>query len=182
MSKAVFYVTSPLQMICAIDAQHSFHIEESMYVMITEQSSVSREQMLQIAEKYRLNYTIINNADLRNGAWRAFRCFFRSIFFSSHAFSYDYAFLGDSSEKQLTIYSIISLKRKGHFIYLDDGVATINFLNNGLPLTKRLMYFYKAIKSILSFEDRLFYTTYFEMKQSRFVLLPNTFSFLDKKW
>ena len=59
MSKAVFYVTSPLQMICAIDAQHSFHIEESMYVMITEQSSVSREQMLQIAEKYRLNYTII---------------------------------------------------------------------------------------------------------------------------
>ncbi|MFQ8974585.1 MAG: hypothetical protein ACLU3Q_01045 [Bacteroides uniformis] len=181
MSKAVFYVTSPLQMICAIDAQHSFHIEESMYVMITEQSSVSREQMLQIAEKYRLNYTIINNADLRNGAWRAFRCFFRSIFFSSHAFSYDYAFLGDSSEKQLTIYSIISLKRKGHFIYLDDGVATINFLNNGLPLTKRLMYFYKAIKSILSFEDRLFYTTYFEMKQSRFVLLPNTFSFFRQK-
>lgn len=107
---------------------------------------------------------------------------FSFYIFSSHAFSYDYAFLGDSSEKQLTIYSIISLKRKGHFIYLDDGVATINFLNNGLPLTKRLMYFYKAIKSILSFEDRLFYTTYFEMKQSRFVLLPNTFSFFRQKW
>lgn len=180
MTKAIFYVGSPLQMLCGIEAQHHFNLNDAIYIIVTEKDSRSRHQILKIAEKYNLRYKIMNNFYLRSSFLYSLLYMMYMFIFQIRPFSYKYVFLGDACEKQLTIYSLLSIGKRGSFIYLDDGTASIEYIRNGIPSSRMVNVIRNIIKRFTKFNDGIFYTTYYEFPEKKNEIIPNKFAYLQK--
>lgn len=65
MKKALFILTSPFQILNAIEAYYYYNIDNAKYVFVTDNASMSRDQMIELANEFRIKYEIIENTYLR---------------------------------------------------------------------------------------------------------------------
>lgn len=179
MKKAIFFLTSPFQILNAIEAYHYYNIDNAKFVFITDESSISRNQMIELANEFKIGYEIILNTSLRRGKIYSLYYLMRNFIFTTEVFKYDCAFLGDAFENQLNIWCSIRTRYKGKIIYLDDGNASLGLLNNGNKMRGIFKLIYDVVCFVMKIEKSHIFTSYYRNQTNKFKVVHNNFSTLS---
>lgn len=117
-NKALFLISSPLQLLFSQNAIKTFYIDEATYVFFKD-SSERYKQMENIALHFELNYQYGNGTvSLKEQLFNSFR---------NHNAEYNYLFIGNFYQSLELVY-LPFLKKKGKVVYLDDGNNSIAIL------------------------------------------------------
>ena len=172
---SLFILSSPLQVICAVEAIHKFKINDYRVILFLA-DDVRNAQVLELCNQCDINYEI----------WK---CQYNKFTpFQRRENKYKRVFIGDPrSIDQLHIaYSLCS--DGAAFVMLDDGDDNIFMLKgysfwNDKPLKKKLYVYlyYKVIPFIrgISFGRDLF-TIYSNIPNKRFKCIENSFEYFSK--
>lgn len=191
---SVFVVCSPLQLLCAIEAEKEFEILNAIYVIILRHGWIRNEQLLSMAEFAHLNY--ISIFDDENVSWDTMMS--KTEYYSNidSCIKYNRIFIGDYFDTVLYRAAYKYAKEGTHIVYLDDGNASISLLSgkSDVPkpqvLRKRLFWFCRTKnEKILRRKEYVdffkekgivctncFFTLFSDIRTSKFVLYPNNFT------
>ena len=177
MSSAAFFIQTPFEMICAVNAVHNYDISDYKFYLIKDNQG-RLIQLTGIADHYNIDYSIVPFEFVRRGGLK--RAVIESLMFRSGNF--DMVFTGDYRAALTDIYTIPFLGRRGRMIKLDDGSCTINMLtDNNSSLSSSIkcnrwwLWLVSKIKSI----DITYYTVFDNIKNDRYHLEINDMKFLQ---
>ncbi|WP_294590975.1 hypothetical protein [uncultured Bacteroides sp.] len=180
MRQALFILTSPFQILNAIEAYYYYNIDNAKYLFVTDNVSMSRDQMIELAHEFAIKYEIIENTNLRLGNIYSLFYLIKHLIFSREIFKYNYTFLGDALENQLNIWCSLRTCYGGKIIYLDDGSTSLNLLNNGVRLRGFFKLLYNIVCSAMKIEKYHMFTSYYRNPTDKFKVVSNNFSIMSK--
>lgn len=175
MNSAIIYITSPFQLLCAINAIRDFKITNYKLYLI----DVDRiDQIVSIANYFNLKYEILKK--LKINKIQTLLLYY-NIFFKGRK-KYDYLLIGDIREIQIILKAFDSSKIFKSIVYLDDGNVTIAFFNNTMPLKFGHRIHIKLIEFALSVRriSKYYYTIY-DVYSSKYIIKKNPFKIIDNK-
>lgn len=191
----VFVVGSPLQLLCAIEAEKELEVDDKMYVLVLRPNWSRNDQLLSMANSFNISYNIVYTDDLLYDDMVGGQGFFADRdtcpkyqrlvvgeYFDTYSYcaAYKYAMTGS------------------YMIYLDDGNASIALLEgkSDVPrptiLRKKLLWFFRQRK--VRYESRDKYATFFKERgilctnsfftlfdsvKSRYAIYPNHFAHIQ---
>lgn len=189
-----FIVGTPFQLLCALEAIHSFEIDDYKFVFVLNKGWKRNDQTLSIAEQLNITYDLIwfGNKEDEYFDWT------KGDFLIQAQGRYDRIFIADYHG---AYYHIIVpfYGHKGSLIaYLDDGNSTILFLK-GILFDKKpsewrkLIRWYrkrkqvvelyrqqaviKALESMGIYSSQSFFTTYWNIKNTSHLVYANSLSY-----
>lgn len=164
-NKALFLISSPLQLLFSQNAVKTFGIDEATYIFFKD-SSNRYKQMENIAIKYGLKYKYEKGTvSFKEQLFKSFR---------RHTADYNYLFIGNFFQSLEFIYLPL-LKKNGKVIYLDDGTNSIAILNNNYD--NRRVRIKRKIISLLywyrNYSMNNFFTIYGDIVSNEFNIVKN---------
>lgn len=181
MLKAVFFLTSPLQILCTLEAIEFFKINKANIIFAIDLDTENSKQMISVGKKYNLDYEILDRSKIYNGKISLIREYLIKFILKLKLFKFDYVFIGDPREKILQYIGITLLKKKGKLVYLDDGNISLIILSSNQEIFKG----YNKIKSIVkrwTKDKENFFTNYYDLASENYKLIPNKFRYLSKQF
>ena len=164
---------SPFQALCMIEAIQTFDITDyRVLVCLSEIELPRRKQLTTLLEKYHVSYEIesVNFSITKKERLKAML---------PSRNKYKVAFIGDCNNELLIFKAFRYVSDGGTLIYLDDGIATIQFFNGLFQLSSKLRPYYELTSRIRRIDfDRYFYTVYEDLKDNRHIPIINYFRFL----
>lgn len=173
--RTIILVSSPLQLLCAIEAIKEFNIEnyDLSFLFLDNKEYNKNYGIIRLCDEIKMSYdVIINKSKIK---------FLLSSLFSRK--KYDFSIIGNKNSLFHIIYSLFSLTRRSNIMYIDDGASSL--INARKPITVELKtLFLTIIKKIKHINDRNFYT-FFNVTNSNINIYKNNFhylkSFLNKE-
>lgn len=164
---------SPFQALCMIEAIHAFDIKDYRVMVCLSENELPRQGQLEILlKKYRISYEI-ESVNFRITKSERLK----SLLPQKN--KYKLAFIGDCNNELLIFKAFRYVSDGGTLVYLDDGIATIQFFNGLCQLSKKLRPYYDIICKVRRIDfDRYFYTVYEDLKDDRHIPIINRFEFL----
>ena len=171
----LFLVNSPFQALCAVEAINKYSIKNYEMYVTYYHTEHTLDQIDGVLSLFNVPY----NHFLLN--------YKSAVVFSINNIlkgkRYDLAFVGDYYRILHRFFSVLSLKRNGKIIYLDDGNSTINIFRDRLAPAKTnfsfrvfrtLSYFIAGIKRIPI--EKFFFSIFPDIPNDKYVVIENTFS------
>ncbi len=174
---AVFCLSgSPFQALCMIEAIKAFEITEYRVLLCLSKNELPRrEQLITLLEKYQIAYEI-ESVNFRITKSERIKALLPS------KNKYKLAFIGDCNNELLIFKACRYVSDGGTLVYLDDGIATIQFFNGMFQLSSKLRPYYELMSRIRRIDfDRYFYTVYEELEDDRHIPIINYFRFLARQ-
>lgn len=164
---------SPFQALCMIEAIHTYKIANYRVLVCVNDNELPRlEQLSTLLNKFNVKYEI---ESLNFQITKLERI--KAVFPKYN--KYKVAFIGDCNNELLIFKAFRYISNGGTLVYLDDGIATIQFFNGLLQLSKKLRPYYNLICKFRRIDfDRYFYTVYEDLKDNRHIPIINRFEFL----
>lgn len=191
---SAFVVCSPLQLLCAIEAEKEFEIHDALYVIILRHGWIRNDQLLAMAEFAHLNYiSTFDDEKVSLEAMEKGTDYFVDI---DSSVKFERIFIGDYFDTVLYRAAYKYAMKGTRILYLDDGNASISLLSgkSDVPkpqvLRKRLLWLRHAKnEKMLRRKEHIdflndkgiictncFFTLFSDIRTSKFVLFPNTFA------
>ena len=174
---AIFCLSgSPFQAMCMMEAINTFQIKDYKVLLCLSQSELPRKpQLVELLNKYGIKYEIEStNFKITKSE--------RIKAFSHKRHKYKLAFIGDCNNELLIFKAFRYVSDGGTLIYLDDGIATIQFYNGLCQLNGKLHKYYNLISKFRDIDfDRFFYTIYRGLEDHKHISIPNDFRYLSEK-
>lgn len=177
----IFYVSSPFQILCAIEAIYHYKISQYKFILGTT-NDIRDKQMFELLKQLKINYESFYLNGLTNKARIIITL---KSYLKNNKAIYKQAFIGDYFTLDFYIHSLLLLKRKANIIYLDDGTSTIAILNGQIQtnlifkIKKAIIFLNFFLKGINSF--RYYFTLFSDIKSEQFTCFENKFSFVKEK-
>lgn len=174
---AVFCLSgSPFQAMCMIEAISNFEIKDYRVLLCLSHSELPRKQQLvELLEKYGIKYEI-ESVDFQITKQERLKALL------PNRNTYKLAFIGDCNNELLIFKAFRYVSDGGTIVYLDDGIATIQFFNGLCQLSGKFKKYYSLISKLRHIDfDRFFYTIYRGLDDKKHLSIANNFSFLSKK-
>lgn len=171
---AIFCLSgSPFQALCMIEAIQAFEITDYRVLLCQSENELPRRvQIVALLEKYHIAYEIesVNFCITKSERLKAL---------VPNRNKYKVAFIGDCNNELLIFKAFRYVSDGGTLIYLDDGIATIQFFSGMFQLSNKLRLYYDLMGKIRRIDfDRLFYTVYEKLNDNRHVSIINHFHFI----
>lgn len=171
---AVFCLSgSPFQALCMVEAIHTFNIQHYRVLLCLSESELPRKpQLITLLNSYHIAYEVesVNYRITKRDRIRV-------MFPQKH--KYKLVFVGDCNNELLIFKAFQYVSDGGNIVYLDDGIATIQFFNGLCQLSKMLKYYYNCICCFRRIDfDRYFYTIYRDLSDGRHLCIDNNFTHL----
>lgn len=168
---AVFCLSgSSFQALCMIEAIHAFEITDYRVLLCLSENELPRkEQIVILLDRYHIAYEIesINFCITKSERLKAFL---------PNRNKYKVAFIGDCNNELLIFKACRYVSDGGTLVYLDDGIATIQFFNGMFQLSSKLRPYYELMSRIRRIDfDRYFYTVYEDLEDNRHIPILNGF-------
>lgn len=171
---AIFCLSgSSFQALCMIEAIHAFEITDYRVLLCLSENEIPRKgQIITLLEKHHIAYEIesVNFKITKKERLKAML---------PNKSKYKVAFIGDCNNELLIFKAFRYVSDGGTLVYLDDGIATIQFFNGMFQLSNKLRPYYELISKIRRIDfDRYFYTVYEDLKDERHIPIINSFQSL----
>lgn len=155
---------SPFQALCMIEAIQEFEITDYRVLLCLSENELPRlSQIETLLDKYNITYEIesVNFHITKAERLKALL---------SNKNKYKVAFIGDCNNELLIFKSFRYVSDGGTLVYLDDGIATIQFFNGMFQLSSKLKPYYKLMSKIRRIDfDRYFFTVYENLTDDRHI-------------
>lgn len=174
---AVFCLSgSPFQAMCMIEAINTFKIRDYKVLLCLSESELPRKkQLIELLEKNDIKYEI-ESVDFKITKGERFKALL------PHRSRYKLAFIGDCNNELLIFKAFRYVSDGGTLLYLDDGIATIQFYNGLCQLKGKLRKYYDIICKLRNIDfDRYFYTIYRGLDDGKHISVANDFEYLSEK-
>lgn len=190
-----FIVSSPLQLLCAIEAIHEFDISKYKIVLVLPQNGPRNQQLLSMADNYLLEYdkvyyNIVSYNDYKSG---------KGFFSKKSKEQYDRIFIGDYQQVELYYVAYKYSSPNCYLFYGDDGNDSISYFQNKsldptpTRLNHRILYVLfglgKREQGRLDVKREMtekgltctssFFTSFYNIKNNLFNIYPNNFRYLS---
>ena len=161
---------SSFQALCMIEAIHAFEITDyRVFLCLSENELPRQSQIITLLNQYHIKYEIESINFCITKAERI-----KALLPNRNHFRV--AFIGDCNNELLIFKAFRYISDGGTLIYLDDGIATIQFFNGMFQLSRKLRPYYELISIIRRIDfDRFFYTVYEDLKDDRHIPIVNKF-------
>lgn len=172
---AIFCLSgSPFQALCMIEAIQAFEITDYRVLLCQSENELPRQgQIKMLLDKFNIAYEI---ESVNFHITKAER--FKALLPNKN--KYKVAFIGDCNNELLIFKSFRYVSDGGLLVYLDDGIATIQFFNGMFQLSSKLKPYYKLMSRIRRIDfDRYFYTVYEDLTDDRHIPIICNFSYLS---
>lgn len=171
---AIFCLSgSSFQALCMIEAIYAFEITDYRVLLCLSENEIPRKgQIITLLEKHNIAYEIesVNFTITKKERLKALL---------PNRNKYKVAFIGDCNNELLIFKAFRYVSDGGTLVYLDDGIATIQFFNGMFQLSNKLRPYYELISKIRRIDfDRYFYTVYEDLKDERHIPIINSFQSL----
>ena len=168
---AIFCLSgSSFQALCMIEAIHAFEITDYRVLLCLSENEIPRKsQIITLLEKYHIAYEIesVNFKITKKERLKALL---------PNRNKYKVAFIGDCNNELLIFKAFRYVSDGGTLVYLDDGIATIQFFNGMFQLSSKLRPYYELMSWVRRIDfDRYFYTVYEDLKDRRHIPIINSF-------
>lgn len=179
MSTAAFFIQTPFEMICAINALHHYNISNYKFYIIKDDQG-RLPQLIGIADQYGIEYEVVPfEFILRGGLKRAVT---ESLLFTNG--NYDMVFTGDFRAALTDIYIMPFIRKRGKLVKLDDGNCTIDMLNNNISVLssdiKRNRWWLSLLCSVKKIEV-IYYTVFDKIPNDKYQLEINDMKYLQSQ-
>ncbi len=164
---------SSFQVLCMIEAIQSFSITDYKVLLCLSENELHRKgQVVRLLEKYDISYEIESvNFKITKGE--------RIKALLPNRNKYKVAFIGDCTNELLIFKAFRYVSDGGSIVYLDDGIATIQFFRRTYKLGSKLRHYYNVMSSFRRIDfDRYFYTVYEELNDGKHIPIINDFASL----
>lgn len=173
---AVFCLSgSSFQALCMIEAIQAFGITDYRVLLCLSENELPRQGQIEtLLEKYNIAYEI-ESVNFHITKLERFKA---ALLPNKN--KYKVAFIGDCNNELLIFKSFRYVSDGGTLVYLDDGIATIQFFNGMFQLSSKLKPYYKLMSRIRNIDfDRYFFTVYEDLKDNRHIPIINNFHSLS---
>lgn len=173
MNNAIFFIRSPFQMLCAINALYTFKLKGD-FVIIRE----ADDRYLQIekmAKENDLNYSLISPVEMPMLDTYS-KLFVNALKKSNAGHGFDYVFVGDYRNINTTAYAISFANRNAKLYYLDDGTNMIPLLQDKHIWTKTekvKKLCNVCLSRIKGIKEENYYTIYSDIKNNKYRIINN---------
>ena len=161
---------SSFQALCMIEAIHAFEITDYRVFLCLSENELPRQgQIITLLNQYHIKYEIesVNFCITKTERIKALL---------PNRNHFKVAFIGDCNNELLIFKAFRYISDGGTLVYLDDGIATIQFFNGMFQLSNKLRPYYELISKIRRIDfDRFFYTVYEDLKDDRHIPIINGF-------
>ena len=171
---AVFCLSgSPFQALCMIEAIQAFEITDYRVLLcLSENELPRRRHLIALLDRYHISYEI-ESVNFRITKLERLKALL------PNRNKYKMAFIGDCNNELLIFKAFRYVSDGGTLVYLDDGIATIQFFNGMFQLSKKLRPYYELMSKIRRIDfDRYFYTVYEDLEDKKHIPIINKFNFL----
>lgn len=167
---------SPFQALCMIEAIQMFKITDYRVLLCLSENELPRKgQIISLLDKYNIAYEIESICFRITKAERI-----KALLPNRN--KYKVAFIGDCNNELLIFKAFRYVSDVGTLVYLDDGIATIQFFNGLCQLSHKLRLYYELMSKIRRIKfDRYFYTVYEDLKDGRHIPIICHFHYLAKQ-
>ena len=121
-----FIVSSPLQLLCAIEAIHEFEICKYKIVIVLPQDGPRNQQLFAMAATYMLEYDTVWNSSVSYNDYKSGKGFF----LQKNKEQYDRIFIGDYQQVLLYYVAYKYSSPSCYYFYGDDGNDSISYFQN----------------------------------------------------
>ena len=167
---------SPFQALCMIEAIQVFEITDYHVLLCLSENELPRQdQLITLLDKYHIAFEI-ESVNFRITKIERLKALF------SKRNKYKIAFIGDCNNELLIFKAFRYVSDGGTLVYLDDGIASIQFFNGMFQLNKKLRPYYELMSWIRNIDfDRYFYTVYENLNDGRHIPIINHFRSLAQQ-
>lgn len=196
---SLFVITSPLNLLCAVNAIHEFEIVEFRFILLLHRDTNERNnQVFEMMSWFGYPYELYYRDQFSLNDY--FSC--TNIFSEAQEHLYDRIFMGNYHDVEMLALTTLFASPNSCLLFIDDGNATISALKNhiydyskpqgGMKLMKWYKNSYlprqKHRRTIIenSYKkgyncDFGFYTIYSDIKSRKYVTYPNTLQYVLSK-
>ena len=170
---AIFCLSgSPFQAMCMIEAIKAYDIKDYKVMLCLSNNELPRmHQLAALLNKYNITFEI-ESIDFRITKIERIRAMLPT------RKKYKLAFIGDCNNELLIFKAFRYISDGGTMVYLDDGIATIQFFNGLCQLSNKLRHYYNVICKIRDINfDKYFYTIYHDLGDGKHITLANDFNY-----
>jgi hypothetical protein len=171
---AVFCLSgSSFQALCMIEAIQAFEITDYRVLLCLSENELPRQgQITALLDKFHIAY------EIESVCFRITKVE-RMIAMLPQRNKYKVAFIGDCNNELLIFKAFRYVSDDGTLVYLDDGIATIQFFNGMFQLSNKLRPYYNLMSKIRRIDfDRYFYTVYEDLTDNRHIPIICHFNYL----
>lgn len=171
---AIFCLSgSSFQALCMIEAIQAFEITDYLVLLCLSENELPRQrQIVSLLEKHHIAYEV-ESVSFRITKSERLKALL------PNRNKYKMAFIGDCNNELLIFKAFRYVSNGGTLVYLDDGIATIQFFNGMFQLSKKLRPYYELMSKIRRIDfDRYFYTVYEDLEDKKHIPIINKFNFL----
>lgn len=164
---------SPFQAMCMIEAIHTFEIRDYKVLLCLSHSELPRKkQVEELLKKSSITYNI-ESVDFKITKAERLKTLIPDIH------KYKLAFVGDCNNELLIFKAFRYISDGGTIVYLDDGIATIQFFNGLCQLNYKLKKYYSFLSKLRNIcFDKYFFTIYHDLSDNKHQNIPNNFKHL----
>lgn len=170
---ALFIIGSPFQALCAIEAIKYFSIKDYTVIVSYFYNENRQDQTYAILKLFDVDYTTLF-LNKRTSLTFALKCLIDKK-------KYSIAFVGDFYRVIASLFSVLSLKRNGLLLYLDDGNSSIEIFKDELNPQKNkksiklIRNIVKKIILVKRIKDDVFFSLFSDIPNAKFQVIENTF-------
>lgn len=177
MQTAVFFIRTPFEMICAVNAIKQYKLVEYDFYLL--QDDLGRfEQVKNIADYFNVKYVVKPLEYLVSGSLK--KGIFNYLF--KNCSKYNIVYTGDYRRPSEDLFSLSYIKPGGRLIKVDDGSCTIGLLRNSLVISRGLRRMMNLIRFLCSIKRiSITYLTVFDKIENKMLNIEyNNISLLGK--
>ena len=173
--KAIFFVDTPFQLLCAINAIRDFNFI-NYRLIIVDDNPMRLTQIINLCNAYNLKFEFFSLSSVLK--CRYYSLLKHIVFSGTH--DYDYVFVGDFREYNLGLYATGYLRKKGEFYFLDDGNVSISlfegkFLFSRIELLKTWLL--KILVNKVFYKHLKYYSVFSDIR-SKLIVVPNRLNYI----
>jgi len=156
-----------------LEAIHTFNIKDYRVLLCLSHSELPRKnQLFEFFDKYKIQYELesidykITKIDRLRAVMPKYN-------------KYKTVFIGDCNNELLIFKAFTYTSNGGTLLYLDDGIATIQFYNGLCQLNRKLKSYYNLLCKIRDINfDKYFFTIYHDLRDNKHITIANKFRYL----
>ena len=195
---SAFIVTSPLQLLCAIEAQKEFEILDAKYFLILHPEGLRNKQMLAMSQKFKIDFVEVYSDEISQDNLFNKEGVFEDI---DKCTKYERIFIGDYTDYYSSLFACKIGCKGTQVLFMDDGLETISTLQKKTDVPKPISFRKKMhwlregrfrrfnerkrLNAILNQHGievtQSFFSIFYNVKSKHYTIYPNQFRNIRKE-